>query len=571
MKEVIVREYLESLKEDKELDLLFPMLLEVMGFIIVTSPKEYKGHKQYGKDIIAYGYDPYDNIKKRFYFELKGGRDRNIDVKTFAKDDGIRMSIIEAKDRDYSNNSIEGFNGLPVKIVIVHNGVISPDVSDTFEGFITREFPKDGSFEFARWDISKLTSLFSEHLFNEYLLTNEENTRLFKRMLVFMDVPENSQRDFYSLVHNIISKTDKGNISKTNFPVHLIRFFETLKLISLITHQYAREANNLEISKKCIPYLVLRVWCWIISNHLEKNKRVLGKFQEIFLLHKSFLSEYFTKMLPISQTKYGLFSENSGRYEQIGFPMRCMEYLSYLNYWLLIQDENELSIDQKNGILTTFIDCNDGTCRPLLDNHSIPIFLTISFYVQNGKIDNAKNYLAQVFEQIIISKNFSGWFPDGKNNPESLIRLIARREKSIYYEDKASMLIGMLFELLAAFKMESAYYEFRSQLIDIQLSTFIPFSDNLLHSYFPDISNSHEELLFSHELYEEGYQSEIKLDENFLDFYTKTKNKKEYEIEYRTAHTKFSVLLKLAHLYYNTPFFPQEWRSMFDVQEKSIQ
>lgn len=68
MKQIIVREYLESLKEDGELDLIFPLLLETLDFQIVTRAKEYKGHKQYGKDIIAYGTDPYDNIKKTFLF-----------------------------------------------------------------------------------------------------------------------------------------------------------------------------------------------------------------------------------------------------------------------------------------------------------------------------------------------------------------------------------------------------------------------------------------------------------------------------------------------------------------------
>jgi len=566
MKEVIVREYIESLKEDKQLDLLFPLLLEVLGFQIITTPMEYKGHKQYGKDIIAFGIDPYDNIKKRFYFELKGGNDRDISAKTYAKDDGIRMSIYEAKDKDFTDHSIDGFNESPVKIVIVHNGVLKPDIRQTFDDLIKREFPQDGEMEFGRWDISKLTHLFSEHLFGEYLLTNEENIRLFKRMLVFMDVPENSQRDFYILVNHIISNTKKGSISK-NIPIHIIRFFETLKLIGIIAHQYSKAANNLEISKKCISYLVLRLWSWIISNSLENDKRIIAKFNEIENLHKVVLKEYFEKILPIAQSQFGLFSENGGRYEQIGFPIRCMEFLKYLNYWFLTLREDELPTKEKNETLIAIINSNDGTYRPLFDNHSIPILLTIKFFMDNGFHDNAKNYLVSVFEQLVLSKNLNGMLPDGKNNPESIIRLVVRRERSIYYEDSGSMLIGMLFELLATLGMEEEYNRYKEHFSEIDLSTFVPFSDDLLKPYLPESELSHEEALFTYELYEEGYQSEIKLNQEFSEFVKKTQNKNEYSIEYKTKEAGFEHLLSLAHIYHNTPFFPKEWRLLFEKEE----
>ena len=44
---IIVREYLSSLKEDTELDYLFPILLNIMGFRIVQTAKESKGQSQY--------------------------------------------------------------------------------------------------------------------------------------------------------------------------------------------------------------------------------------------------------------------------------------------------------------------------------------------------------------------------------------------------------------------------------------------------------------------------------------------------------------------------------------------
>jgi len=142
---IIVQEYLSSLKEDKELDYLFPILLNSMGFRVVQTAKEAKGQSQYGKDIIAIGQDD-KGIKHRWYFELKGYDDRDITDKNYFISDGIRESITEARDTAFKDSSIPGFNTLPVKIVLVHNGVLKANIRPTFDGFIEREF-KEGEFE----------------------------------------------------------------------------------------------------------------------------------------------------------------------------------------------------------------------------------------------------------------------------------------------------------------------------------------------------------------------------------------------------------------------------------------
>ena len=63
----IVKDYLSSLKEDRELDAIFPLLLSAMGFRIVSTPSNSKGQSQYGKDVIAWG-KAEDGILYRWYF-----------------------------------------------------------------------------------------------------------------------------------------------------------------------------------------------------------------------------------------------------------------------------------------------------------------------------------------------------------------------------------------------------------------------------------------------------------------------------------------------------------------------
>ncbi len=257
MKSIIVNEYLGSLKEDSELDYIFPLLLRSMQFNIITTPKEYKGYSQYGKDIIASGVDPIDGVKKLFYFELKGGEDKHITSNTFSKNDGIRVSLYEAKDSKFEDPSLLN-KLLPKKIVLVHNGVLKPDVKSTFEGFIKDNFKqskqnfldkikgyitKENNIEFERWDINKLTQLFEEHLFNEYLLTDEEALRFFRGFLSLFCTPEYDNSHFYSLINHL--QPDEGSLHLKANSRSTKQLFETLKIISFITINIAKENDNL--------------------------------------------------------------------------------------------------------------------------------------------------------------------------------------------------------------------------------------------------------------------------------------------------------------------------------------
>lgn len=565
MKNIIVREYLESLTERDELDYLFPVLLEVMGYKIISTPKATKGLQQYGKDVIAVGADT-DGVKKRFYFEIKGGADRNITTSNYSKDDGIRESILEAKDRPYQDSSIPGFNELPVKIVIVHNGVLHPSIKETFDGFIEREF-KTGStsnpdnFEFARWDIYELTELFTTHLFNEYLLTDEQSVLHFKKVLVLINTPRNNYVDYFRLIDSIFDKA--GNYDDLPERKRLL-FFETLNLVSFIISTYSREAGNLEAAKKCLPYSILRLWHWVLNNEKESDPKVLEHFNKHLAIFMRMLDEYFRRTLPVAKLENGLWSSQGGRYEQIGYPLRAMEFLSYLLFYF----ESQETIHQSNPVpfiegLIQVLNANDATTRPLLDNHSIPICLTVAYFVRHGRENDAKSFLRNVFHSVRLGWETFRRLPDGNNRIESVIRFIVTRKKSVFYVDQTSHLIAILFELLVLLDMESEYTEYRPffAALKLDLGVFIPYTDELLREYQPDNKFTHELNLFSKELSEEGYQAEIQLDDEYTQFREKTLAKNEFSYEYRTVKAGMSFLLTLAHIYFKTPFFPDYWRN----------
>nr|WP_319997626.1 hypothetical protein [uncultured Draconibacterium sp.] len=555
----IVQEYLSSLKEDKELDYLFPILLNVMGFRIIQTAKESKGQSQYGKDIIAVGKDEY-GVKYRWYFELKGYEDRDITDKNYSIPDGIRESIIEAKDTAFNDSSIPEFNNLPVKIVVVHNGVLKTNIRPTFEGFISREF-EQGQFE--RWDIYYLTDLFSKYLFSEYLLADSESNRLFKRTLAFLDAPDNDYVDLKQLIELQFEKisTIKGRSLK--------KLFATLNLLASIIYHYSIENKNLIAAKECSDFIVLRTWAWILQNRLENKEGILKEFRKLLGIQYQVLTSYFKKTFPIASIENGLYAENGAFFETIGYPLRCFEYLSDLIYYCQLRNYcpsftnksihvKKLRNLQKDKIIE-LIENNSGFFRPLIDNHSITILLLFLFFTEKSDlrqkdVNFIASYIFGTINGLLIIKLQRNRLPEGNNRLDLLSEFVSSNTKPDEYTDESSMLIATLFEILVLFDAKDTFENFKNHL-DKKLSL------QIAYPYFDELDI--EQLMFEKHMDTEYYiESEFSLPENFEDFKKKVKEKEIYKIDYRTDNAGFPFLRTLAHKYFKNEIFPNEWRDI---------
>lgn len=574
IKPIVIRDYLESLTENEELDLIFPILLESKGFVILSKPKEYKGFPQYGKDIVAVGTDFEDGIKRRFYFEIKGGADRHITTQTYKKDDGIRESIIEAKDREFSS-TYEGFENLPLKIVLVHNGEIKANVKETFDNFITKLFPKDDNIKFERWGISELTKLFSEHLFGAYLLTDQTSTKLFNRVLVNLNVSDGVSKDYIELLNILLSK-EQWKDYKNEIPRAWRLIFESLKLIAFIIYTESKEYNNLEITKRYTTHLVIRFWHWILKNKLENDNNVTKYFNEIFFFYfYEVLGNYFSRTMPIAAIKDGLHSERAGRYEQIGYTTRTFEYLYYFCFVINTEKYNP-KFDSKPYIewLLKFINANSVSARPLIDIHSITIINILNILIDFGKTESAKQYLLNVLGYLKLRKENYDILPDANNSIENVIKFTVNNKKPVYYSDSTSPLLCVLLEYIAILDLENTYYEISEFILkkNIDLGVFVPHHgiNSTSKKLISDLENDLEEQLFSKSVCD-GYQSDLSLKEdlvsdrklNFNKFKQKIKKRKdEFSYSYRTDNAGYPFLKSLAHYHYMTPYFPDTWRSM---------
>jgi len=561
---IIVGEYLASLSEDEELDKIFPLMLRLKGYRIVRTAKDAKGQPQHGKDIIAIGVDD-DGIKKRFYFELKGHAAKDIDSESIAAKDGVSMSLHELRYVEYTDSSIPGFNELPVKVMFVHNGIVKPNAMLLFEGIVKELFT---GREFQRWGIHELTDQFSRYLFGEYLLTDEENIRLFKKTLVLLTAPDYDLRDFKELISRLLAndaKVDSRVFSK---------LFSTLNLLAFLIYHYSKEADYLEPAKIAINEIILQTWSWILKSKLEKRKAVIREFRKLLHTQYVMLDDYFNKTLPAASLQDGLFSERGGPFEDIGYSMRAMEYISFLLYYFHLEqfapefngrlNEEALKtlVDRQIQALITVIDSNIGCRRPLLDRHSKPVLLVALYILEFTKSDSQyrnwlNNYIVSCLDNILMIHMARKRYPEFNDNEQALIEYASTGTRPYDYSDKSSMMIMIFIELLAILDNKDIYIQTKKNFSTIvNLQTVYP------NTTTPDIDL--EQMYFGGNINDYmAVESSIVLPETFEEFLQFVASRPKYHVNFRTDAIGLPFLKYLASITNRNDIFPGDWRRFY--------
>lgn len=557
---LIVQDYLRNLKERDELDLIFPLLLDRMGYTVIKSAQSSHGQPEYGKDIIAHKFEK--STHKLFIFQLKAGADADLNNNTFYKDDGVRESLLQAKDKDFKDHSlpeVEDINKLKRKIILVHPGEIDSNFRSLFNDFIVKEF-EDQGIEFERWSIHELPKYFSDHLLNEYLFSDESIRRLFQKSIAFLDVPENDYTFFKKLTNQILSKYDSYS------PKNIRKIVSTCSMISVIVLHYSEEFDNYYPARECLTFMLLKVWSWILEKEAINPKKVaLNEFLKLFAIHFKMLDKYIENTIAIAKEPHGLFAEKGGHFEKIGFPIRSMDYIPYLIYYheatkFLIDDseERERSLEHFRKVIKQIIENNSGCYRPILDNHSVTITLVLQFFICYDEKEFANEYLDLVLNNISLIKTTDNRLPELNNNIDALIEYCSSDIKPEEYIDDSSYLIKSLFEFCIVLNNEdifNEYWEFLKK--ELNLLTYVP----------PDNITETEYLLFRKELLEEGdteiYHSPIDKSDSQESAYNIFKSTLDHiePLEYQTDKVGLQSLRLLAHIYFKTPFFPDEWRS----------
>lgn len=552
----IIKQYVASLNEDGELDYIFPLLLERMGFRILSTPKNSKGQSQYGRDVVAIKKVKGENVL--YLFELKGFVAKDITDRTLNEKDGLIESLRASKYTPFKDVSIAGLKDCKRQYVFVHNGAVDANAQPTLDGFIKAEFP-NGNFD--RWDLARLTDYFSDYLFDETLLADEKSYRLFKKVLVLLDAEGNDFSDIVSLVDLQIARIRQGKKGNRR---QIVNLFATLRLIASMVYFYAKDADNLVPAKFCIDTIVLKAWAWILREMNERKPKIVGLFNGLVLLQIQIYEEYVNKIVRLSFFPRSLFSYQPTQTERIFYPLRCYDALADLIFFYQMTEAyskmSEKIFRNRLNVLESVIKNNPACTVPLLDTHSIPILMVfrwMAFRNQNADDERCMcDFVVHSIFNLIARYNEQGMWPEMSGNRMALARSMF--EKSDDYNCKSSLLLLNFFELIAYMGADELYVALRKlvEKSEVNLQVCYPLQDEF------DI----EQALFEHKLSKEVYvDTSIALPE-MLDDFKKSFKKKYRSIKYRTDAAGYGFLRTLAHKYYETDLFPDYLGREFCVE-----
>lgn len=429
MIELILEDYLASLKEKDELDILLSDLLKLDGYTVKNLPKT--GERQYGVDLLA------EKGEEIYLYVIKQG---DLTRQTWDGDkNSVRQSFSEIVDV-YLNTMLDSiYQNRQKNIVFVTNGIIQDAVRPNWEGYKKSNSTED--INISSILLPDLVNLVLQEGFNETLFSKSKRSEL-RKCLYYLDESDYKLDFFESIVSKYFKELEEVTTEKKKNKI-----FTSLQMVlSLVTHT-ANEKKRYRISIQFTEYVLISMWSYIQKNNLfEKTNEILwlNKFIKLYINSNE---KFMDNLSGFSTIRNGLPS-----YNPVEYRILCFEILGYLSvYAAFLSTENssknfdlKYSVEDTINLLVDLMNNNYGFYYPVYDNDEIEI--SILFYVMLLKRNLAdieilvKNYTSHIFSNIR-----NGKYPILERQ-YSLAMEIEFQEIDYVNRYSASFLWGILFE-----------------------------------------------------------------------------------------------------------------------------
>lgn len=563
---LIIRDYIQTFKEDGELDSLLVNLLFHMNIEPVSRPK--KG-RQLGVDIMGVGVDPDDGIKKVYLLSVKRG---NLTRSIWNNGvNSIKPSLEEIMD-DYIPTSIpKELKKIPIKIIFALNGVIEQPALINWTNFTNKHNKRQLKIEC--WDIDRISLLAEQYLFNEALLP--KNTWiLLRKALAFIDVGAYDLSHVSLLYERILFESKEGRSRKLDK-------YKKVNLVNICTSLifgWAKEQDYLRNSIFVGEKAMLLSWKFISERKGVVDTKLLLQFAGTARTLYNIQHAYLEKTAKFCTVRDSLTRATKGNH--VEYTLICSEYLGILStiglhYYHLQESLGSESLSNENrenfehasrmtdeiaNALCLFIKNNPGSYYPSYDSNSIEICLVNLFLYKAGRMEDLREWLYQVVNTIQLTFKTTSFFPLFYENYDKLIDAKVNGKTKA---PESSILITVLAEWCIVGGWLDLYENIR-----VFIEKELPALD--LQLWYPD--DKIEEALFTENADREYGKTKygITLYKNPLEY------KKEMIYELNEARFtpepqlnffqgKFYFLGLLASRHYRTMVFPHYWRSLIKI------
>ncbi|MDT2052330.1 hypothetical protein P7G42_08825 [Enterococcus faecalis] len=393
MIELILEDYLASLREKDELDILLSDLLKLDGYIVKNLPKT--GERQYGVDLLA------EKDEEIYLYVIKQG---DLTRQTWDGDkNSVRQSFSEIVDV-YLNTMLDSsYQNRQKNIVFVTNGIIQDAVRPNWEGYKKSNSTEDINISSVL--LPDLVNLVLQEGFNETLFSKSKRSEL-RKCLYYLDEPDYKLDFFESIVSKYFEELEEVTTEKKKNKI-----FSSLQMVlSLVTHT-ANEKQRYRISIQFTEYVLLSMWSYVQKNSLfEKRYEVLwlNKFIKMYIDSNE---KFMDNLSAFSTIRNGIPS-----YNPVEYRVLCFEILGYLSVYTAflstMNSSNNFDLNYSAGdtinLLVNLMNNNYGFYYPVYDNDGIEVSLLFYVMLLQRNITDVemlvKSYISHVFANIRSGK-----------------------------------------------------------------------------------------------------------------------------------------------------------------------
>jgi hypothetical protein len=413
---LVLKEYLASLGERDQLDVILPDLLSQMGLNVFSRPG--RGARQDGVDVGAVGSLP-GEPEKVYLVSIKPG---DLTRRTWDSESvqSLRPSLNEIRDSYIPNRLPSEHKDKDIVICICVGGDVQEQVRPALEGFIKQNTTERISY--VQWNGDRLAAFIEESFLREDLVPVEVRSRL-RKSLAMLDQPEVSYKHFAILIRSL------GKIDGFN-DAQIVLAARQIALCLWILFSWARKEGNMEAAYTAGELSLL--YAWRLARGYEGTstkmaEAVVSAFNSTFSAYEQISSEYLsTTIMPYVDKLHGLSSAVRAP-DSLDVNLKLFDILGRLglrglwHYWqstqfpadqIQLKQEQLDSADQYALAILQAIANNPALMSPIKDDQAIDIALAL--FLLRLKLDNSedmKAWLEETFNRCAFAYISHGHYP----------------------------------------------------------------------------------------------------------------------------------------------------------------
>lgn len=458
---LVFREYLASLRERNELDVVLPDLLSEMGFNVISRPST--GPRQFGVDVAAVSPED-DGEQKLYLFTIKQGDLTRAEWDAVPQ--GVRTSINEILDGYITKRIAPQYESLKIVICLCFGGSVKEAVRDTLTGMIERETTDRISFQ--EWNGDYMAGLLADGLLQHQHVSRSLQS-LFQKSIAMLDEPDVSVQHFTALIEGLV---EAGNQD----PVERLATLRQMYICLSVLFVWARTQDNLEAPYRASELVILRAWA-LVKDDIEAasigHTHIGLTFNELVDLHTKIWAELMEeKILPLASKRDALAcSVNS--HNPIDINLKLFEILGRIavrGLWILWHhlDGNGLRVLDASEVpeeastlafhIAALIKNNRALLSPVADEQVIELTCALMFL---STMSEWRSYARDYSDELLTYYHFNftrhHQYPTIHGSYQELIRHpYARTDEYRAQHTKGSVLIPIMV-LWATLDGETAF------------------------------------------------------------------------------------------------------------------